>query len=359
MLHALIMAGGGGTRFWPRSRASRPKQFLTLAGDQSLLQQSFERLESQVELANTWIMTSARHRDEVLKQLPHLLPERVIGEPIGRDTAPCIGLGAALISQTDPDAIMLVTPADHVIEPTESFRRAIRAATLAIEQQPDALVTLGIPPTHAATGYGYIRRGSKVGEFAGIAVSRVDAFREKPSAEIAQQYLTEGSYYWNAGIFVWKASTVLAELRRNKPKLAEGVERLAAAWPTPERDRSLSEIYPNLERISIDYAIMEPAKTALVLEAPFRWDDVGSWLAMERLQAQDADGNTVQAKHCGIGTRNCIIVGDKDRLIATANVRDLLIIQDGDALLIADRHDEAAVKKLVEQLGKTGLERFL
>jgi mannose-1-phosphate guanylyltransferase len=359
MLHALIMAGGGGTRFWPRSRAARPKQFLALAGDQSLLQQACERLESQIDVSNTWVMTSARHRGDVLHQLPKLLPDRIIGEPEGRDTAPCIGLGAALIAAMDSDAVMLVTPADHVIEPTESFRRGVRAAMLAVEQHPDALVTLGILPTHAATGYGYIRRGAKVGEFGGIAVSRVDAFREKPATDVAEKYVAEGGYYWNAGIFVWKAATVLAELRRNKPKLAEGVERIAAAWPTPDRDHVLGELYPTLERISIDYAVMEPAKTALVLEAPFRWDDVGSWLAMDRLQAQDELGNTVQATHTGINTRNCIIVGDNDRLIATAGVSDLLIIQDGDALLIADRRDEAAVKKLVEQLGKAGLEKYL
>lgn len=359
MLHALIMAGGGGTRFWPRSRAARPKQFLALAGDRSLLQQACERLESQVDVANTWVMTSARHRGDVLRQLPQLLPDRVIGEPAGRDTAPCIGLGAALIAAVDPDAVILVTPADHVIEPTDSFRRAARAAMLVVEQFPDALVTLGIPPTHPATGYGYIRRGARVGEFGGIVISKVDSFREKPAADLAAKYIAEGCYYWNAGIFVWKATTVLVELRRNKPQLAESVERIAAAWTTPDRDRVLGEIYPTLERISIDYAVMEPAKTALVLEAPFRWDDVGSWLAMERLQAQDAHSNTVQATHFGIDTRNCVIVGDKDRLIATAGVSDLLIIQDGDALLIADRRDEAAVKKLVEQLGKTGLEKYL
>ncbi len=359
MFHALIMAGGGGTRFWPRSRAARPKQFLTLAGDRSLLQQACDRLEAQIDIANTWVMTAARHVSEVQTQLPQLAIDRIIGEPVGRDTAPCIGLGAALIARVDPDAVMLVTPADHVIEPTESFRRATRAAMLAIEQQPDALVTLGIPPTHPATGYGYIRRGTQVGEFGGITVSRVDAFREKPAADVAESYIAEGCYYWNAGIFMWKATTVLAELHKNKPKLAEGVERIAASWSTPDRERVLNEVYPTLERISIDYAVMEPAKTALVLEAQFRWDDVGSWLALERLQAQDGNGNTVQATHIGNDTRNCVIVGDKNRLIATAGVSDLLIIQDGDALLIADRRDEAAVKRLVEQLGKAGLERYL
>lgn len=359
MIHALIMAGGGGTRFWPRSRAARPKQFLTMTGDRSLLQLACDRLESQIDSKHTWVMTAERHRGEVRRQLPQLPTEQVIGEPAGRDTAPCIGLGAALIAQVDPDALMLVTPADHVIEPMESFRRATQAAVMAIQQQPDALVTLGILPTHAATGYGYIRRGAKVGEFGGITVSRVDAFREKPAADVAEKYVAAGGYYWNAGIFLWKASTVLAELRRNMPKLAEGVEQIAVAWNTVNRDAVLREIYPTLERISVDYAVMEPAKTALVLEAPFRWDDVGSWPALERLQAQDINGNTVDAIHTGLNTRNCIIVGDKSRLIATAGVSDLLIIQDGDALLIADRHDEAAVKKLVEQLSTTGLEKYL
>jgi mannose-1-phosphate guanylyltransferase len=359
MLHALIMAGGGGTRFWPRSRAARPKQFLTLTGDRSLLQQAADRIEGPIPAERTWVFTAGRHRDEVLRQLPHVPAPRVVGEPAGRDTAACIGLAAGLMAAEDPDATMLVMPADHVIEPPEAFRRAIQAAALAVDADPAALVTFGITPTYAATGFGYIRRGERVAEFAGLAVHRVDAFREKPAASVAAEYVAAGGYFWNAGIFVWRAATLLAELRRTKPELVAEIDRIVAAWPTPERDRVLAQIYPTLEKTSIDYAVMEKAPRALMLAAPFHWDDVGSWPALERLHAQDPAGNTVQARHAGIDTANCIIVGGHGLLIATAGVRDLLIVHDGDALLVANRHDEAAVKKLVEHLAATGREEFL
>jgi mannose-1-phosphate guanylyltransferase len=359
MLHAMIMAGGGGTRFWPRSRQSKPKQFLTLTSDRTLLQQACDRLEAQVPAEQTWVITAARHRGEVLRELPHLPAEQVVGEPTGRDTAACIGLGAALIEARDPGGIMLVCPADHIIEPAESFRRAVQAAQIAVTERPDALVTFGITPNHPATGYGYIRRAERIQNYGGCEVYRVDSFREKPATELAQRFLAEGGYFWNSGIFVWKAATVLAELRRNKPALVEGIDRIIAAWNQPDRDRVLADIYPTLERISIDYAVMERSTSALVLEAPFRWDDVGSWLALERLHPQDGAGNTIMALHTGLDTSGCIIVGEPGRLIATAGVRDLLIIQDGDALLVADRRDETAIKQIVEKLGQQGLERFL
>ncbi|MFL5327304.1 MAG: mannose-1-phosphate guanylyltransferase [Gemmataceae bacterium] len=359
MLHALIMAGGGGTRFWPRSRAAKPKQFLALGGQHTLLQQACDRLEAQVPPANTWIITSTRHRGEAQRQSPRLPADHIIGEPMGRDTAPCIGLGAALIARSDPGAVMIVTPADHVIEPASEFQRAARAAEEAVAAHPDALVTFGIPPIYPAVSYGYIRRGAEVGRFGDTKVFRVERFREKPDAELAEQYFAEGGYLWNAGIFVWRAAAVLNELKRNKPALAEGIARIADAWDTPKRDAILAEVYPTLERISIDYAVMEPAKTAMVLEAPYRWDDVGSWLALERMQPPDAAGNTVAAMHAGVNTHGCVIVGDAGRLIATVSVRDLIIVQDGDALLVADRKDEAGLKQLVEKLGKEGLEKFL
>jgi mannose-1-phosphate guanylyltransferase len=353
------MAGGGGTRFWPRSRVAKPKQFLALAGERTLLQQACDRLEAQVPAANTWILTSARHRDLAAQQAPQLAKDHVIGGPVGRNTAACIALGAAIIAKSDSDAVMIVTPADHVIEPAEEFRRATRAAALAVAEYPKTLVTFGIRPTWAATGYGYIRRGPTVGTFGGVDVYCLEQFREKPAQDLATQFLAEGGYYWNAGIFVWRADTVLAELQRNKPALAAGIDRIAAAWDTPDRDRVLAEVYPTLERISIDYAVMEPCRDALVLEAPYQWDDVGSWPALERMQPQDAEGNTVQATHAGVNTQNCVIVGDADKLIATVGVSDLIIIQDGDALLVADRRDEAGLKQLVERLGKAGLEKYL
>jgi mannose-1-phosphate guanylyltransferase len=359
MLHALIMAGGGGTRFWPRSRQSKPKQFLTLVGSSSLLQQALERIEVQVPPARTWIITGAAYVAETCRQLPGLPAERIVGEPCGRDTAACIGLGAALVARDDPDAVMLVMPADHVIEPAQEFRRAAHVAEQMVLEHPQALVTFGIRPTFAATGYGYIECGAELTQRQGVSVYRVGSFREKPHADVAQQFLTSGKHYWNSGIFVWKASTILHALRTNQPKLSVAVARIAAAWGTPNQDEVLAQEYAGLDRISIDYAVMEKATEVLVVQAPFQWDDVGSWLALERRQPQDAEHNTVLANHLGIDTRNCVIAGDADKLIATLGVSDLIIIQDGDAILVANRHDEASIKKLVEQLRARGLEKYL
>ena len=359
MLHAVIMAGGGGTRFWPRSRQRRPKQFLTLAGEQSLLQQAFERLEAEVAPAGIWVITAAMHREETARQLPALAAEHIIGEPCGRDTAACIGLGAALLVREDPDAVMLVTPADHVIEPVQEFRRAVHGAQQMAQEHPQALITFGIPPTYPATGYGYIHRGEEVANRQGIGVFRVQAFREKPAHDVAEQFVASGEYLWNAGIFIWKAATILDELRRHTPRIHDAVERIAQASPTPQRESVLGQEYEALEKISIDFAVLEHAREVLVVQAPFRWDDVGSWLALERMNPQDADGNTLQALHCGLKTKACVIVADAGTLVATAGVENLLIVQDGNAILVADRRDEATVKQLVELLKKKGLEKYL
>ncbi len=358
MLHAMIMAGGGGTRFWPRSRQRRPKQFLTLSGDRSLLQLALDRVEALAPPERTWVITGAAYVEETLTQLPSLSADRVVGEPVGRDTAPCIGLGAALVLREDPDAVMIVTPADHVIEPVQEFRRAAHVAALMAEEHPAALVTFGIPPQYPAVGYGYVQRGAEAANRQGIGVYRVKAFKEKPKADAAERYVASGEYYWNSGIFVWRAAALLAELRTHKPALYDAVGRIADAWPTPHRTEVLQTEYETMERVSIDFAVMEHAAEVLVVQAPYRWDDVGSWLAMERLNAQDADHNTIQAIHAGIDTTGCVVVGD-GRLIATIGVKDLLIVQDGDATLIADRKEEAAVKQLVDLLKQKGLGRYL
>ncbi len=359
MLHAMIMAGGGGTRFWPRSRQKRPKQFLTLTGDRSLLQQAFDRVESQVPPDRLWVITAGTHVPEVARQLPVLPADRIVGEPCGRDTAACIALGAALIARQDPDAVMLVMPADHVIEPVQEFRRAAHVAEQMAAEHPTSFITFGIPPTFPATGYGYIHRGPQIASRQGIGVFGVQAFREKPAADLAEQFLAAGDYYWNSGIFVWKTATILAALEQRQPRLHAAVQRVAAAWPTGERDAVLRREYEGLDRLSIDYAVMEGAPDVLVIQAPFRWDDVGSWLALERMHPQDADSNTVLARHCGLKTRDCLIVGDAGHLIATVGVDNLLIVQDGDVTLVADRRDEGTVKQLVELLKKKGLEKYL
>jgi len=353
------MAGGGGTRFWPRSRAEKPKQFLKLVGQSTLLQQALERVEAMIPPERSWVITGASYAAETGRQLPGLPADRIVGEPCGRDTAACIGLGAALCLREDPEAVMLVMPADHVIEPSQEFRRAAHAAEQILLEHPGALVTFGIRPTFAATGYGYIERGPELAQRQGVPIYRVGSFREKPNREKAEAFLASGQHYWNSGIFVWRAATILTQLRANQPKLAAAVERIAAAWDTVERDEVLTREYAALEKISIDYAVMESAPEVLMVQAPFQWDDVGSWLALERRHPQDAYDNTVLAKHLGIDTERCVIVGDEDKLIATLGVSDLIIIQDGDAILVAHRNVEGNIKKIVEQLKTRGLEKHL
>ena len=363
MLHALIMAGGGGTRFWPRSRQQKPKQFLALAGAQTLLQQAVERIEALVPPERTWIITGAAHVAETARQLPGVPAGNIIGEPCGRDTAPCIGLGAALIRRVDPEAVMAVMPADQVIEPAQEFRRAAQVAQQMVEESPDAFVTFGIPPMFAATGYGYLERGAEAARRQGVPVFRVASFREKPNEAVAREFVASGRYFWNSGIFFWRAAAVLDALRANRPDLAAAIERIAATFGTSRWDAALASEYPGLDKISIDFAVMESAigqgRPVLVVEAPYRWDDVGSWLALERMNPQDAGGNTILAQHVGEQTTGCIIAGDADRLIATAGVKDLIIIQDGDCILVADRNSEAGIKQLVEQMRRRGLEKYL
>ncbi len=359
MLHAMIMAGGGGTRFWPRSRNRRPKQFLTFAGDRTLLQGTLDRIAAQVPSNRTWVITGEPHVGEARNQLPELPGDQIVGEPFGRDTAACIGLGAALIAQADPGATMIVMPADHVIEPVREFERAVHAAEQFADDFPNALLTFGIPPTFPSTGYGYIHRGASVGQRQGVTASAVMAFKEKPTADVAERFLVAGDFSWNSGIFVWKAVAILAELRKQRPKLYAAIERIAEAWPTPQRDEVFRAEYEALEKISIDFAVMEKAEKVLVIQAPYQWDDVGSWLALERRNPQDADGNTVQGLNCSVNTNNCVIVTDPGKLIATLGVHDLIIIQDGDCTLVTTRNDESNVKLIVDQLKKRGLEKFL
>jgi mannose-1-phosphate guanylyltransferase len=278
---------------------------------------------------------------------------------MGRDTAACIGLGAALVAKTDPGGIMVVTPADHVIEPAREFGRAVQVAALMAEQAPNSLITFGIVPTQPATGYGYIKRGPQVANHQGLGVYRVEDFVEKPSLSVAQKYVSTGQYYWNSGIFVWRASTVLGALRQISPQIYSAVSRIADAWDTPEQEAVLRREYPAIKSVSFDREVMEKSGDRLVVQAPYRWDDVGSWLALERMNAQDADGNTVLATHAGLETKDCVIVAEPGKLITTIGVSNLVIVQDGDSILIADRNEEGTVKQLVDLLKQKGLEKYL
>lgn len=360
MLHAIVMAGGSGTRFWPASRAALPKQLLPLAGEQTLLEDTVDRLDGLVPPDRVMVVTAARLLDAVRRQLPRVPDAGLVGEPCKRDTAPCIGLAALLVSRHDPDAIMAVMPSDHVIRPAEGFRAAIRQAAALVERSPDRLVTFGIKPTYAAECFGYIQQGERLECLpAAAAVHTVARFREKPPASVAQEYLEAGNYLWNGGIFVWKAATILAALAERQPECLTHLNRITDAWDTPARDAVFAEEFAAIKGISIDYAVLEHARDVVVIEAPFSWDDLGGWSAVARQRGGDSDGNTIVGRHLGIDSSRTIVHAGDDHLVVTMGLTDMLVVHTPDATLVAHRAHEEAVRKVVAELEKRGWTEFL
>jgi mannose-1-phosphate guanylyltransferase len=355
MLHATIMAGGSGTRFWPASRKQFPKQFLNFTGDSSMLQNTVDRLVELCPLDQITIVTNAALVDTVDSQLANRPGVQVIGEPAKRDTAPCIALAASLALARDPQATMLIMPSDHLIANRGLFTAAIRAAVAALDRDPNQLITFGIPPTYPAEVFGYIERDETPlagHEFPTYAVKR---FREKPDKATAEMFLKTGKFYWNAGIFVWRAATILQALRQLEPAIMAVIDRIAASINTDQFAATLNAEFPKIVGKSIDYAVMEKYPNVRVIAAPFDWDDVGSWTSVERLRTPDSDGNAVDAERfLGIKAKSCIIRGHEQKLLVAIGVSDLIIVQTADATLIADKRDEASVKQVVEELEKRG-----
>ncbi len=357
MLHAVIMAGGSGTRFWPQSRQKLPKQLLKLAGDRTMIQQTLDRCAGLIQPAQSWVVTNAVQAAGTREQLPELPANNVLIEPAARNTAPCVGLAAVHALKRDPEAIMFVMPADHVIGPVEVFQAAAQKAVSVVEQDPSRLVLFGITPAFPATGYGYIERGAPLAACDGAF--EVQAFREKPKLAVAEQYLSSGNFYWNCGIFCWKAATILEQLKQNEPDTWERLQTLMEAIDTDGYDAMLAEQFPKMNSISIDYAVLESAKGVAVIEAPFSWDDVGSWLAVPRLAGSDENGNTVDGAHTGVDTKGCIIRSTDDHMIATLGVEDLIIVHTDDATLVARKEDSERIKELLESLKQQGKDQYL
>jgi mannose-1-phosphate guanylyltransferase len=359
VLRAVIMAGGSGTRFWPQSRRKLPKQFLTFHGHRSLLQQAFDRIVDLVGIDGMLVVTNCQQVDKTREQLPALTWDHIIGEPCGRDTAACIGLAAALLVFADPNARMIVLAADHLIDPTPAFHAAVRVADDLVLELPEALVTFGIRPTRPATGYGYLKRGPAVVPRGAAGVFKLESFHEKPSQEKAHAYLESGEYYWNSGIFCWRADAILAELERRAPQLSAAVGRIADSWYNPRRDAVFAEEYQALQKVSIDYAVMEQAANVYMVEAPFQWDDVGSWLALERVFPLREGNNVILGNHRGLKTRNCVIVGEERHLVATIGIDDLIVVHTPDVTFVAHKSDEQTVKQLLAELEAQGLIQYL
>ena len=358
------MAGGSGTRLWPLSRAGRPKQLLDVVQGadgtaHSLLAEAFGRLRAVLPADRIWVCTAARYGEQVAAALPDLRPDRLVLEPVARDTANAVGLAAALVADVDPEAELAVVSADHVIRPVERFAAVLETAYRALAARPDSLVTLGISPTGPATGFGYVQRGAPT-EVPGV--SEVAGFREKPDRATAEGYLASGEYLWNSGMFVWRARTVLDALARHLPETSAGLGRIVAAGPGPARDAVLAEVFPTLPRISIDYAVLEPAAEepgrVLVADLDVRWLDVGSWPALAATLATEA-GNAVRGLAVLVdGSGNIVFSDDPDHLVALVGLRDHVVVHTADVTMVCPVADAERVKQLLAAVEEVHGNRF-
>ncbi len=353
--YAVIMAGGSGTRFWPASRRARPKQLLALAGDAPLLRQAVARVVPLCGLDNVRIATGAALADATLAALPELSRAQLLVEPVPRNTAPCLGWAAACIARTDPDAVIMALPSDPYIADEAAFADTLRRACDSARR--GVITTIGIQPTRPETGYGYIQA-----EGSGDVLS-VSRFVEKPDLARAEQFLRDGRFYWNAGMFFYRAGDMLAAIARHLPALAQGLERLDAAARIGREDAALAEVFPGLPSISIDHGVMEHVSPMAMVRGDFGWSDLGSWLAVAELShADDAAGNSAslpaQARALWIDARDNHVhdlrSGPDKRAIALVGVSDLVVVQTDDALLVVDRSQAQRVREIVDQLGRQG-----
>ncbi len=352
--HAIILAGGRGTRFWPRSRTHAPKQLLNIVGTQTMLEQTVARLASLFPPASFWVVTNDAQAAAVRRQLPRLRKAQILSEPLGRNTAAAIGLAAVHLLRNSSEALMAVLPADHFIAQPASYRRIVRAA-LRVAAQPGALVVLGIPPTRPETGYGYIERARLAERSGGLPVYGVRRFTEKPAAALARRYVSSGRYFWNAGMFFWRVSTFLENLQTFLPRTHEALLRLADTIGTPKYTHTLRQLYPQLENISVDYAILEPATRrraasgVFVLPAEVGWSDIGSWAAVYELLARRQRENISAGPFIGLDAHGNFFWSPQ-KFIAAIGVHDLVVVETPDALLLCPRERAQEVGKVVKWL---------
>ncbi|MEO2046445.1 MAG: mannose-1-phosphate guanylyltransferase [Pirellulales bacterium] len=380
MLHAIIMAGGTGTRFWPASRIDAPKQLLSLVDDGTMIRQTVDRLSNLVTPERTLVVTNQRLTHPIAKQLPELPASSILGEPCKRDTAPCIGLAALLVSRDDVDATLVVMPADHVIRNADQFQASVRHGTRLVNDNSQKnstsgrIVTFGIRPSYAAEIFGYIQRGSPL-EIAGDQSSestisstpdrsnfptyQVKQFREKPNTATATDYLASGDYYWNSGIFIWKAQTILEALAKWQPQMLSHLRAIVDAWDTDRQQSVLEREFSAIDAISIDYAVMEHATDVVVIEAPFDWDDLGGWQSLARLLGSDSQGNTLVGKQLTMNCSNTIVRSTEDHLVVSLGMSDCIIVHTPDATLVANRHDEESIRAVVKELQSRGWNEYL
>lgn len=355
--YAVILAGGRGERFWPMSRIARPKQLLALVGDKPLIAQAVERLEGLVPPDRVLILTNADLVEATRAAAPSVPAANVIGEPVGRDTAPAVALATALVKARDPHAVFAILTADHVMGDLPLFRQTIAAGMEAAETRP-VLVTIGIKPHEPSSGFGYIEMGERADSFGGVVFKRVVRFVEKPNRATAEQYLASGRYVWNSGMFIWSVPTIEAALHAHHPELGARVEAWSRLAGTPDFIERLTESFSAVKKISIDYAVMEKANNILVAEGTFAWDDVGAWPALERHFPKDPAGNVNIGDVAAVNSARNIVLS-RGRLTALVGVEDAIVVQTDDVTLVCKRNHAQEIKLLLAQLRDAGRHEVL
>ncbi|HEV2349461.1 MAG TPA: sugar phosphate nucleotidyltransferase [Terriglobia bacterium] len=354
--YAVIMAGGSGTRFWPLSRQKNPKQLLTLFGKGTLLEAALARIDGLIPPERTYIFTNELVRGKIIRLLPRIPRSQIVAEPAARNTAPTMGLAAQEILRRDPDGLMVVLPSDHVIDKPEAFRRALGAACrwAAVEGRS---VVLGIQPTRPDVGYGYVRFGQREGQADGREIFRVEKFTEKPALPVARKFLASGNYRWNGGMFIWRASTLLRNLEQFQPRMARSLARIDQAGGVRARV-TFRKIYPTLEKISIDFALMQKISNVFGLSVDMGWSDVGSWAVAYDLNSKDGQGSVQPRRTIALNSARNMIVSPRKQVV-TVGVQDLVIVQTDDALLVCARDDSQQVGKAVQELERQGKRELL
>ncbi|MGB0334422.1 MAG: mannose-1-phosphate guanylyltransferase [Opitutales bacterium] len=350
--YVVIMAGGRGERFWPESRNARPKQLLPIVGKKAMLAQTVDRLNGLIEPKDVFVITNAEQRAAVLEVCPELDPAKVIGEPMGRDTAAAVALATVLVRRENPEASFAMLPADAVIHDAEGLRSTLNSAFEVAEAKP-VVTTIGITASFPATGYGYIQQGDPLGEYAGRAVYKVKRFVEKPNLETAQGYLDSRDYFWNAGMFIWSVPTIVAELKKSTPSLWQALQAVDQGLEAGQSiDSLLADHYPNLEKISVDYAIIEKADNVAMIESGFDWDDVGEWPAVARHYPHNEAGNVVRGQAELLeASDNIVYCRDENHLVALLGVKDLIVVKTEDATLVCHKDKAQEIKELVKRIG--------
>jgi mannose-1-phosphate guanylyltransferase len=353
--YVVIMAGGIGSRFWPYSRNNKPKQFLDVLGvGSSLLQLTFRRFLNTCPKENIYIVTSDTYRDVILEQLPDLSPDQILAEPSRRNTAPCIAYASYKIRKKDPNAVMVVTPADHAIIKEEEFCSVI-SYSMEYASQHDILITLGINPNRPETGYGYIQYHPNGDN----SFKKVKTFTEKPQLELAKKFVESGDFVWNAGIFIWDVNSIIKAFEKFLPELAELFENVSGDLCTPNETSALQKVYPLLKNISIDYGVMEKAENVYVVLADIGWSDLGSWASLHELKLKDSNNNVLEANALSYDSSNSIVIGPREKLIVIEGLEGYLVADCDDVLLICKKDNEETIRTFVKDVKNKKGEKFI